>query len=488
METKKNLSNMFKGYINYTSDEYKRIWENSIIVVDTNILLNFYRYSKDTRKGMLKILNNLKPRLWLPYQVGKEYFNNKNNVIETSYNEYDKLNSKLKDLFSSAVQEVNVKKNSQLKSKSDITELLNQCIKKISEILEKEKEEKKPNFEKNDVEDKIIKLFDESIGNDFSPEEYINLREEGLRRIKDKIPPGYKDVEKEENGDYYIFYSMIKKAKESKKDIIFITDDVKEDWFNEINGEKHGGRYELLNEFYQETGRLLLIYTSDGFVKAYNKNINKDDEFNKKFVDELINTRQRDYMKEKSFIIHDNDFFHNKLDNYRNYLIHNREIDRNKLLEHLHYLLRHSNVPKHTKNRYMQYIEEIKNQKLSNDDKMMLSLINNLLFYDNEEKIEITFRLGELRRFCLSKLYSLQDNKNLIDAYRDINLYIKDYLNDPNKFNKEDTFDVYVQLNDLTAYIQLLIDTNDNSEEKRDVVVEKIKRITHLMRRDKQYN
>lgn len=95
MKKKLNMTEIFKGYSDYSEDEYKNIWEKSIIVVDSNILLNFYRYSEETRNNIFKILEKLKDRLWIPYQVGKEFFDNKNKVMVNSYNEYDTLNSKI---------------------------------------------------------------------------------------------------------------------------------------------------------------------------------------------------------------------------------------------------------------------------------------------------------------------------------------------------------------------------------------------------------
>lgn len=78
---KETMREMFKGYVDYQEQEYKFIWENALIVFDTNILLNFYRYSKETRKTMFEILDNLKKRLWIPYQVAHEFYKNRVNVI-----------------------------------------------------------------------------------------------------------------------------------------------------------------------------------------------------------------------------------------------------------------------------------------------------------------------------------------------------------------------------------------------------------------------
>lgn len=127
----KSIMELFKGYTNYIEDEYKRIWESAVIVVDTNILLNFYRYSEDTKKEMFKILTNLKDRLWIPYQIAKEYFKNRNNVMVNSYDEYTKLSKSLKDLFNTSINEINTRKNSQLKCKIEIVKILEESNKKV---------------------------------------------------------------------------------------------------------------------------------------------------------------------------------------------------------------------------------------------------------------------------------------------------------------------------------------------------------------------
>ena len=96
VKKKQNMIDMFKGYSDYSEEEYKNIWNNALIVVDSNILLNFYRYSEDTRNKIFEILEKLKSRLWIPYQVGKEFFDNKNKVMVSSYKEYDILFSSLR--------------------------------------------------------------------------------------------------------------------------------------------------------------------------------------------------------------------------------------------------------------------------------------------------------------------------------------------------------------------------------------------------------
>ena len=146
MKNKQNMIELFKGYLDYSENEYKNIWKDAMIVVDSNILLNFYRYSEDTRNKIFEILEKLKMRLWIPYQVGMEFFENKNKVMVNSYSEYDNLMSSLAKKLQEAKDETNKRKNNQLKCKKDINEILDKSLDEIRQLLSDEKVIKSSNL------------------------------------------------------------------------------------------------------------------------------------------------------------------------------------------------------------------------------------------------------------------------------------------------------------------------------------------------------
>ena len=143
----------------------------------------------------------------------------------------------------------------------------------IIEKLEVEKNKKEDLF-KLGLENDICELFGDDIIEQYKDEEFEKIKTEGKRRFKEQIPPGYMDSEKGENGDYYIFKSLIDFSKTNQCDMIFVTDDTKEDMFMEIHGIKYA-RPELLNEFFLLTGQKLLIVTLQEFLN--NKTIFKSD-------------------------------------------------------------------------------------------------------------------------------------------------------------------------------------------------------------------
>lgn len=61
-ESQVNMIELFKGYANYSESEYKSIWKDATIVVDANILLNFYRYSPETKKTIHRNIKKIKEK------------------------------------------------------------------------------------------------------------------------------------------------------------------------------------------------------------------------------------------------------------------------------------------------------------------------------------------------------------------------------------------------------------------------------------------
>lgn len=323
-DNSKTMEELFRGYTFYSEKNYEEIWENATIVLDTNILLNLYRYSEKTRKEVINLLKNLKDRIWIPYQVGKEYFNNRDKVIKDSNKELEKLKDLVSQTLTKLISEVKSKeKNYQeiASMESDINKFKETIESKFEKIISDSKEKDNENINLK-IEREILSLIGNNIGEEPPEEEYLKMIEEGHRRITNDIPPGYKDKDKKEiykgkkvNGDYIIFKSFINYAKEKNKPIIFITDDTKEDWFHIVCGEKKGGRKELLHEFYKETNNMLLIYSFEGFANKYN-DLNPATKLPDNAINEINEVNIKSYFK------------HNKSN--ENYLSFNHIIQQNE--------------------------------------------------------------------------------------------------------------------------------------------------------------
>ncbi len=260
------LSDLFVGWYEYTDDEYNDMLKNSLISFDTNVLLNMYRYSKKASNETFDALKTIKDRILISYYVAKEFTNNRKKVRIDNIREYENLSKFIEDKFSDMSIELDKYGEKKLSKISDIKNALDRCKDRALKYINSEKQTKSDFYKNHEIENNISEIFFNNFAPEYEEKEFESVKKEGLNRFDNKIPPGYMDDEKDENGDYYIFKSLIDYCKKNKKDLIFITNDKKEDWFRNISGIKEP-REELLSEFYKETGQKLMIFDFDNFIK-----------------------------------------------------------------------------------------------------------------------------------------------------------------------------------------------------------------------------
>ncbi len=70
-------------------------------------------------------------------------------------------------------------------------------------------------------------------------------------------------------GDLVIWKEIIKFAKNTNKDIIFVSSDRKDDWWNILLGKTIGPRVELRKEFSNETDQRFHMYEMSNFINQY---------------------------------------------------------------------------------------------------------------------------------------------------------------------------------------------------------------------------
>jgi len=281
------MKNMFPTYYQYNQEDYKNIWDNGLFVVDANVLLNLYRYTEETQRELLQILTNLSDRLWIPHQVGLEYLSNRVSVILEQIEAFDQITRSLNSSSQAVVQDLS-EKFKKFKKRHPSIELdsITKDITQYFEDLIKKTRDNKQNhpdlLQEDPILEKITALFDNKVGEPFTQEELEDLFSQGERRYEKQFPPGYKDLKskkglikyykdliiKSEYGDLIVWKQIIKKASSDKVSIIFITDDVKEDWWNIIKGRTIGPRNELVNEFnYETNNQKFAMYSTQRFME-----------------------------------------------------------------------------------------------------------------------------------------------------------------------------------------------------------------------------
>lgn len=290
------MRNTFKQYNQFNDEEIKQLWKDCLFVLDTNTLLDMYRYSRKTVDDYFKVLTELKTKnqLWIPYQVGYEFYERRITVIseyEGSYKDILSIFEKAKKDIESSYPDHPFLNLKEIKVKMDAS------LKDIENEITEAKNNHPKWFEKDEVLDKINSLFEENIGADYDEVRKEQIHIDGAERYEKKIPPGFKDDGKpgdNKYGDLILWYQIIDKAKVANRPIVFISRDSKEDWWLKKNGQKIMPLPQLKKEMIDNAGVDFHIYTGDRFLGYYRKSIDE------KSITEVKQVRE---MEEKRMII-----------------------------------------------------------------------------------------------------------------------------------------------------------------------------------------
>jgi predicted nucleic acid-binding protein len=271
----------FPGYYEPTDEEFKQYWATCIFVLDANVLLNLYRYSPETSKELLNILQSISDRLWLPYQFASEYHKHLLEIKSTPSKEYDNATKSLVSTKESLLKEIRTLKNRTRLEIDDWLDRITTAIEGITSEIEHRKQAHINWLNGDNISETIAAL----------------LYNEGKKRYEREQPPGYGDKkekpEPECYGDLVAWFQIIDHAKSETKSIILITEDVKKgDWHLNISGKTIGPRPELVQEMRQEADTGFYIYPTDQFMKYARQYI--DSQVTDKAISEVREVRKDD--------------------------------------------------------------------------------------------------------------------------------------------------------------------------------------------------
>jgi len=269
------MKNHFFAFIKPSEQEFRDLWNTCVFSFDANILLNFYRYKSETTNTFFDLLENLSDRVKLTHQAATEYFENRLDVIS----EQEKAYSEVRDAIQKQIEEPLQNQRKHPHISPELYQELTSATEKVKNELEERSQEYSQRISEDDILDKIIAIFDEKIGAAFSEERLDEIYIEGDKRYSENIPPGFKDKQKggvRQYGDLVLWYQMIEISKSENNDIIFITDDEKEDWLYIHKGKTISPLPALQNEFFALTGKKFYIYTAYRFIEFASKFLQKD--------------------------------------------------------------------------------------------------------------------------------------------------------------------------------------------------------------------
>lgn len=247
------------------------ISENCIYVLDTNVLFVPFDSSGENLVDIKSILLDLKKdnRLYLPARVAREFANNRATKIGDLFlkirQSKNNLNTGNFKTANYPLLEENKNYQKLIKKYKEIKKLISESRKLLEEV-----EGDVLNWNWNDNVSKAYKEI-------FTPELIVEVKKAKAELIEDlefridhKIAPGYKDSGKIDDGigDLVIWQTILEIAKQHKSDLVFVTNDQKNDWFYKQDKEGLYAKYELFDEFRRFTkGKSIQIISFPNFLE-----------------------------------------------------------------------------------------------------------------------------------------------------------------------------------------------------------------------------
>lgn len=282
---------MFAEFPARSDADYQDIWKRALFVFDTNVLLNLYRYKAVARDEVLAVFEKVKGRVWIPHQVALEFYRNRPAIIIGEAKRLDdarKVVQKARDTMRGELDRLHFRGPRALVDTDPLDSALAVAVKLFEEALDEAANKQQKPTGPDPLREKLETLFVASVGD--APESQAALNAvfaEADERFGRKAPPGYMDAEKTDvyvgNGlsyqskycDYLVWAQLLAHAKKNgTKDVVFVSDDRKEDWWLSVSGQTIQPRPELIWEANAQGGISdLLLYSLESFLAFANANI-----------------------------------------------------------------------------------------------------------------------------------------------------------------------------------------------------------------------
>jgi hypothetical protein len=257
------------AYESVSSEEYRTVLQNGLVVLDTNTLLDLYRYHEKTRTNFLRLYESMGDHLWIPQHVMVEFLDRRLDVLDECRGYPDSVIDGLRELIGKYNDQVLTwanRVNLGPGEKNEIIEVIEgasrEVEKRINDLASNDVLESAEDTSEDPILAALKPILKGRVGNPLTPDELRGAKTEARKRIEDRRPPGYMDANKKgENadGDYLIWYETLREAAIRQVDVLFVTRDQKKDWWRIEKGQAKGPRWELVDELGCQAGTRLYM-------------------------------------------------------------------------------------------------------------------------------------------------------------------------------------------------------------------------------------
>jgi len=288
------MKEVFHGFYALSDEEYTALWNEGLFVLDASFLCNLYRLPERAQLELLMVLSLLSDRLWVPYHAALEFQRNRLAVIadqKKKFSEVRKLFRDIRQRFRDGISKLQLKKRHSLIDPDPLVARFDALFDSFEEELSELETKQLDVSDPDPWLEKLDELLDSKIGSPPASQEEVDaINKEGEMRYARGVPPGYMDsakggdgedvhyayggiVYERQYGDLIIWKQMLLEAKNrGVTSLVFLTDDVKEDWWWIIDGKKVGPRPELREEIHRVAGvDRFHLYNTEQFLRMAGK-------------------------------------------------------------------------------------------------------------------------------------------------------------------------------------------------------------------------
>jgi PIN like domain len=272
----------FPGYRVPSDEDVQGALRSALVVLDTNVLLNLYRYGDSTREDMLGVLAGLGERLWVPHQVMREFWRNRLSVIAGRNGGTDQAVTALAELRAASVDTIRRWARTALVAPDERDQFVERIDRLHAELAAALQAHAPSPIDVagGAMDDPVLRvlesLLDGRVGPAAEPAAWRAAVAEGEARMARREPPGYLDVDKAGStlpergtGDYLLWRQAVEEAAARGTDLVLVTADQKADWWWRYGDDLIGPRSELVAEFAAvASGRLFLMRPVDLLRRA----------------------------------------------------------------------------------------------------------------------------------------------------------------------------------------------------------------------------
>lgn len=274
----KELDALFPGYYPPSREERRDAYRRGLISVDTNALLDLYRFTEKARHELFEILETLSSRLFITHQAALEFYRNRLSVFEDRLSATDekcKDIQKSLDSVSDKVQEFAGRHQIAVSERDNLTTLVNGLSQALTNAIRLAGTYDLTREQVLEGTDAVLKRLEalslNRIGSPLNDDAQKQALKEAARRREERIPPGYsekKTVPGLQAGDYILWRQLMSEASAHGRPVLFVTNEQKEDWvLKDSSNRILGPRPELVLEMQQQAGVALHTVTVVGLLR-----------------------------------------------------------------------------------------------------------------------------------------------------------------------------------------------------------------------------